>query len=269
LSLKSGGHLLPNTSANLERFEWIAAVVRKSRGEAAVMHVRSIDGLPDEKLKQLFLQERTHDYEAIISELRKTRPGPKRRAVLGHLRRRFQGIVAIDFFNNPFRSRVESLLARADQSPPDSSIPSRSNRKGETYRARIWLTRPRPGIDRVSSAWLILRFIDPDAKFIFHDDPGGEPHAIPFDTFATVGFGHRGDNCTFETLCKEFAIRDPRVGLIAHMIHDADLEDEKFGRVEAIGLDRTLIGWAQQGIDDDELLRRGIELIEGLYHSLG
>ena len=77
-----------------------------------------------------------------------------------------------------------------------------------------------------------------------------------------------GDDCSFETLRKRFRISDPKVKTIAEMIHDADLGDAKFGRVEAIGIDRILIGWAQQGVSDDELLRRGMELIEGLYHSI-
>jgi ChrB, C-terminal domain len=75
-------------------------------------------------------------------------------------------------------------------------------------------------------------------------------------------------DCTFETLCKEFGLKDPKVRAIAQIIHDADLEDEKFGRLEGLGLDRTLIGWAKQGASDEELLRRGVEIIEGLFHSL-
>src|SRR5205823_8321276 len=136
------------------------------------------------------------------------------------------------------------------------------------FRGRIWITRPRPGIDRVSSAWLITRFIDSDAKFIFGSDSNKAPGAIPFDMFQPGGFGHRGDDCTFETLRKEFGIRDKKVAAIAEIIHDADLDDGKFGRTEGAGLDRVLIGWAQHGISDDELLRRGIELIDGLYQSL-
>jgi hypothetical protein len=86
--------------------------------------------------------------------------------------------------------------------------------------------------------------------------------------FQGGGFGHRGEDCTFETLRKEFAIRDPKVAAIAEMIHDADLDDAKFGRSEGLGLDRVLIGWAQQGVPDDDLLRRGMQLIEGLYNYL-
>jgi len=86
--------------------------------------------------------------------------------------------------------------------------------------------------------------------------------------FQAGGFGHRGDDCTFETLRKEFAVRDRKVLAIAEIIHDADLDDGKFNRTEGAGLDRVVIGWAQQGVSDEELLRRGMELIEGLYHSI-
>jgi len=86
--------------------------------------------------------------------------------------------------------------------------------------------------------------------------------------FSDEGFGHRGEDCTFETLYKQFAMRDGRVKRIAQIIHDADLGDEKFGRVEGQGLDKVLNGWAKQDLPDDELLQRGIELIEGLYESL-
>ena len=130
------------------------------------------------------------------------------------------------------------------------------------------MTRPRPGIDRVSSAWLILRFIDPHARFIFATNSGKVAPAMAFDMFRADGFGHRGDDCTFETLCKEFQISDPKVKVISQIIHDADLGDEKFERSEGIALDHVLIGWAEQGLPDQELLQRGIELIEGLYRSL-
>ena len=85
---------------------------------------------------------------------------------------------------------------------------------------------------------------------------------------AATRFGHRGDDCTFETLCKEFQVSDPKVKVISQIIHDADLGDEKFGRSEGMALDRVLIGWAQQDLSDEELLHRGIELIEGLYRSM-
>ncbi len=265
LALKSGGHVLPNTPANRERFEWLGAMIRKSAGNASVMQVHSFDDQSDTRLQQLFLEERSRDYEALIADVRKLSRAKKKKAGdLTRIRRRFLEVTAIDFFNNPLRSRVETLLAQAEEYGKSEStdVP---NAKTKAYRNRLWITRPRPGIDRVSSAWLIRNFIDKDAKFVFDEDPTRHPDAVPFDMFHAKGFGHKGNDCTFETLCKEFSIRDRRVRTIAQIIHDADLEDEKFGRSEGVGLDRTLIGWAKNGVSDEELLRRGIELIDGLY----
>jgi hypothetical protein len=141
------------------------------------------------------------------------------------------------------------------------------NKKRVEYTQRVWITRPRPGIDRVSSAWLIKKFLDRKARFVFGES-GVYPDAIPFDMFVAEGFGHRGDDCTFETLCKEFAIRDSRVRHIAQIIHDADLGDKKFGRPEGQALDQILNGWESQDLSDEQLLQRGMELMEGLYDGL-
>ena len=133
---------------------------------------------------------------------------------------------------------------------------------------KIWLTRPRPGIDRVSSAWLIRRFIDAKAEFRFASSPSAYPEAIPFDMFGVAkGFSHVGEDCTFETLMKSFGIQDRRVMRIAEAIHDADLADGKYGRFEAIGLDCVLEAWAGQKLSDQELLDRGGELIEARYRT--
>ena len=109
---------------------------------------------------------------------------------------------------------------------------------------------------------------DSKARFVFGNEPGAHSDAIPFDMFCLQGFRHRGQACTFETLPKQFAIRDARVKRIAETIHDADLSDEKFGRPEGHGLDKVLNGWAKQDLPDDELLQRGMDLIEGMYESL-
>jgi len=269
LALKSGGHILPNSALNRERFEWLGAVIRKSAGHASVMQVHSLDDHSDARLRKLFIEMSTREYEATIAELRKiTRTKQQNLNALARIRRRLGELDAIDFFNNPLRSRLETLLVQAEER--SAAEPKKiSDIRNKSYQEKLWITRPRPGIDRVSSAWLIREFIDKKAKFIFDNDASRHPSAVPFDMFQTAkGFGHRGEDCTFETLCKEFAIRDRRVRVIAQVIHDADLEDGKFGRAEGIGLDRTLIGWAKQGLSDEELLRRGMEMIEGLYDSM-
>lgn len=265
LPLGTSGYLLPMTPANHERFEWLAASIRRYKGQASVVQVHSIDELPADELVKRFVEARSREYESLMRDLKKISRSKKPVPQLARMRRRFQEIVAIDSFGSPLRSRVESLLAQASQ---PREAPAAADLRRQEFQKRSWVTRPRPGIDRVSSAWLIARFIDPEAKFVFASEPGEATDAVPFDMFQAGGFGHRGDDCTFETLRREFAIRDAKVGAIAEIIHDADLEDGKFGRSEGVSLDRVLIGWGQQGVPDAELLRRGIQIIEGLYQSL-
>jgi hypothetical protein len=267
LPLPSGGHLLPNTPANQEHFEWLATSIRNYTGQASVIDVSAIDDLPSNHLRQKFIEARSRDYEQLARELKKITRDSKA-GELTRLRRRFQQIAAIDFFESPLRSRIESLLQSAEGKGHDYKLLG-SRRRRKEYLNRTWVTRPRPGIDRVSSAWLIRKFIDENARFAFADDARKLPDAVPFDMFQPGGFGHRGDDCTFETLRKEFGIREPKVFVMAKVIHDADLEDQKFGRSEGTGLDRVLIGWAQLGTADKELLHRGMEMIEGLYQSIG
>ena len=113
LSLPSSGYLLPNTAANHEHFEWLAAAIRKYRGQASVVKVNAIDDQPPAQLRQKFIEARSRDYEQLLRELRKT-SAKRGSADLARLRRRFQQIVAIDFFTSPLRSRVESSLNSAD-----------------------------------------------------------------------------------------------------------------------------------------------------------
>jgi hypothetical protein len=270
LALRSAGYVLPNSATNQERMEWLAAAIRAYKGQASVAQVHSFDDLPDQHLKQLFQEARSRDYQKLLQEAKKVVAGSPSRKPAGRLnrvRRRLQELQDIDFFGNPLRAKLESFLAETEE---DGSLHCKRmlKKKSSQYLNRQWITRPRPGIDRVSSAWLIRRFIDSKARFVFGAEPDLHPTAVPFDMFCPQGFGHRGEDCTFETLCKEFSIRDKRAKRIAEVIHDADLGDEKFGRAEGTGLDRVLKGWAKQDLPDDELLQRGMDLIEGLYESM-
>ncbi len=271
LALRSSGYVLPNTAVNQERMEWLATAIRTYKGQASVVQVQGFDDLPSERLKQLFVEARSRDYQKLLHEAKKVLAisgsrGPGAR--LNRIRRRLLELQDIDFFGNPLRAKVENLLARADKADAHAGVRKARGKSGE-YVNRLWMTRPRPGIDRVSSAWLIRRFIDPKARFLFGSEPSAHAEAIPFDMFCPQGFGHRGEDCTFETLQKEFSIRDGRVSRIAQIIHDADLGDDKFGRVEGQGLDKVLSGWAKQDLPDEELLQRGMDLVEGLYAALG
>jgi hypothetical protein len=266
--LGNSGYLLPNNPTNQERFEWLATAIRKYAGEASVVMVQSIDNLSAPQLVGRFAEARAREYQELIRELQKLSSVPPQKLASGRvsrLRARFQEIVAIDFFNSPLQKRVEELLARADTSPTPSGETAKINPR--EYRGRVWVTRPRPGIDRSASAWLIRRFIDKKARFTFAPEEHVPSEAVPFDMFHG-GFGHRGEDCTFETLQKSFGIRDHKVSVIGEMIHDADILDEKFGRKEGFGVDEVLKGWARQEVSDKDLLERGIQLMEGLYHSV-
>jgi hypothetical protein len=268
IPLGNSGYLLPNSPINQERFEWLAQAIRKYAGEASVVSVQSIDNLSTLQLVARFTEVRARDYQELIRALQKIPTvAPHKRASgrMSRLRARFREIVEIDFFSSPLQKRVEDLLANADAPPADRERGAKVRPKD--YVGRLWVTRPRPGIDRSASAWLIRKFIDKKARFTFGQEADVPPNAVAFDMFRG-GFGHRGEDCTFETLRKEFHIRNSRVMAIGEMVHDTDLNDGKFGRKEAFGVDEVLKGFARKGMTDKELLERGIEMIEGLYHSV-
>ncbi len=267
VALPASGYVLPSNSMSQERFEWLATSIRSSKGHAAVAQVSSFDELRNEQLEQMFNEARTREYKLLEQELKKLANRARSEPGLLRLKRRLQQIVEIDFFGAPLRARIEEAMQQLE-----GDRVTAKNRHGKKnpkdYAGRVWITRPHPGIDRVSSAWLILRYIDPKAKFVFDKDTRRHPEAIPFDMFNTGGFGHVGNDCTFETLVKSFAIKDSGIRLVAQAIHDADLADEHFGRTEALGIDRVLDGWNKQAMANEEVLRRGMEMIEGLYNGI-
>jgi hypothetical protein len=127
-----------------------------------------------------------------------------------------------------------------------------------------WATRANIHIDRASSAWLIRRFIDPGAVFEFVSDPGAvATDAIPFD-MRGVEFGHHGTDCTFETLLRRHELDDPVLWRIAEIVHEADLDDERFDAPEAPGIDVAMRGLSMV-CDDQESLTITGPLFDGLY----
>lgn len=260
LALRTSGYLLPNTPDNLERLEWLSAEIRKHRGQASVAQVQSFDDMPHERIVQLFVAERNKEYEMLFREVQHMR-NPRQ---ISAARQKLLQISAIDFFGSPLKQKLQSAIAAIENENP--GLRAGAGRK--QYTNRVWVTRHRPGIDRCASAWLIQRFIDPRARFVFAREAKQQPDAIPFDMYGDEGFGHRGDHCTFETLCRELSLRERKLKQIAEIVHDADLDDEKFARPEGVAIDRVLKGWAKQQFSDEELLRRGMELFEGLYEGL-
>jgi hypothetical protein len=190
---------------------------------------------------------------------------------LARYRERFAAIERVDFFGSAGRDRVVTLLN--DLEGAASSPATRKGRPPEGapadaggYDGRVWVTRPRPGVDRMASAWLIRRFIDAKARFAFITDVKAAGDALPFDMFG-AGFGHEGDRCTFETLVGRFGITDRAVARIAEIVHDLDLKDGKFGAPEAATLGIAIDGLQLSSADDHALLDQGMTLFEALYRS--
>jgi hypothetical protein len=268
LPLGNSGYLLPNNPGNREKFEWLATTIRGAHGEASVVEVQSIDNFSSSQLMKRFSDARSRDYRELLKVLRNPTPASKKSSAhIARLRQRFQEIVSIDFFGSPVREQVERTLAAMQEPQSKSAPPELGKVSRSAYRGRKWVTRPQPGVDRVMSAWLIRKFIDPKARFVFSEEKEKPAGAVPFDMYEG-GFGHRSEDCTFETLTKAFRIHDKRVSVMGQIVHDADLFDEKFGRKEGFGVDEVMKGWARQNLGDEELLQRGMQLAEGLYQSL-
>jgi len=163
---------------------------------------------------------------------------------------------------------IRDSFLKAESLEPSAKQPGRKLRLCvEDYRGKTWITRPDPKIDRVGSAWLIKNFIDSEAKFVFANIPTKHQGALPYDMI-DAEFSHHGDCCTFETLIERFGIRERAVLRLAEIIHDTDLEDEKFHRVEGFGVAQVLKGWAKQGVSDEEILLRGFQYFDGLHAQL-
>jgi hypothetical protein len=127
-----------------------------------------------------------------------------------------------------------------------------------------WATRPRCHVDRAACAWLIRRFVDPDASFVFVDELDDVPaDATPFDMRGAELSHHNGD-CTFETMLKRYELADPALREIGRIVHEADLDDGRYDAPEAPGLDVVVRGLSMIS-GDEELLRRAEPLFEGLY----
>src|ERR1043166_4585633 len=270
VQIKTSTYLLPDAPAQYEQFQWLALQIRDYGGDATLVRAQEIEGLNKEKVVAMFNEVRAQDYDQLRKALLSFITGREKMnadeavSELERLTRQFREVRAVDFFDSPRGHDVAMLLRRAEG-------PKRSRRLEaldvKRYQGKTWLTRPRPEIDRVGSAWLIARFVDRKPKFVFASSADGTPGAIPFDMLDTE-FSHHGNYCTFETLTRRFTISDKALIKIGEMIHDADLDDAKFQRIEAVGIDRILKGWAKQGLSDRQILRRGFECFDALYTFL-
>jgi hypothetical protein len=270
VQIKTSTYLLPDEPAQYEQFQWLAQQIRDYGGDSTLVRAQEIEGLTKDKVIAMFNDARAKDYAELRKSLqgfigrRKKMNAKTTTGELERLTRQFREIREVDFFDSARGHDVAMLLRRAEGR---STARQLAVLDAKRYHGKTWLTRPRPEIDRVGSAWLISKFIDRKPKFVFAPSADAVPGAIPFDML-DAEFSHDGNYCTFETLIRRFAISDKVVAKIGEMIHDADLDDARFQRVEAVGIDRVLKGWAKQGLTDKEILRRGFECFDALYAFL-
>lgn len=270
IQIQTSTYVLPDEPVRYETFQWLTQQIRDAGGDATLVRAREIEGLPNEKLITLFHTARAKEYLALRDAIRsltgRSRQSSNFGEKLERIRKQFREIRATDFFDCPKAQDVEMLLRKLERAPAAASATPKIDRG--SYRGKTWITRPRPEIDRVGSAWLIRKFVDPRPKFAFAPKPPANRSAVITFDMIDGDFSHHGEDCTFETLLKRFRIDDKVVRKMGEMIHDADLGDEKFQRHECVGIDRVLKGWGCEGISDHEILRRGFQCFDALYSFL-
>lgn len=276
VALKRSAYLLPDTPERYEDFQWLAQEIQREGGEATLIRVQQIENASEADVWRLFHEPRDLDYRHLAARYRKVLQSLDRKSAatssrvqedLARLAKEHRRIRDIDFFDAPGGAevrRLEEAIAMRTRRPE-------SPRRGEpptldlaTLRGRRWVTRPRPHIDRIASAWLIKRFIDTDAEFLFAPPAEFPTDAIPFDA-PGAELSHQGEDCTFETLIKRARLRDRRLRRLAEVVHEADLRDGKYPREEARGMDVAVRALLAASPDDHQVLAQGMALFEGLY----
>lgn len=284
ISLKNSVYVLPNADETREDLSWVLRELRAAGAQGSLCEARLIDGLGDDELRAAFLAAREADYRALATDARTLgqgvpargkRPVPdaaraRLEAGIARLRRHLADVERIDFFGAPGRESVEGLLGALEaqlRPEPLARIADPPRRwKRADVQGRTWVTRRGVHIDRIASAWLIRRAIDPAAAFRFVA-PKGHRHTegeLRFDMF-DAEFTHDGDLCTFEVLRRDFALDDPALAPIAEIVHDVDLKEQRHDRPETAGIEHLIAGICRGTPDDTARIAQGTSVFDGLY----
>jgi hypothetical protein len=289
IAIKNSVYLLPANEKTHEDFQWLKQEIESAGGEAAVFRAGSVEGATDEEIISAFRSARDAEFAALTAEFdgltgttreqsRAKHLSPARLAAheteLDKLHGELERVIANDFFEAKGRADAISAYERSVKAIRLSQEPSKKmstalRKPGmlsvADFQNRRWVTRRNLHIDRLASAWLISRFIDKRPRFHFIADDEPVEGAIPFDMF-DAEFTHHGEDCTFETMLKRFGLTDIQ-GLqhLAQIVHDIDLRDDKFNRLEAAGLNAIINGLSDSLRDDRKLLQQSIVIFDGLF----
>jgi hypothetical protein len=287
VQFKGAAYILPASDDHYELFQWLVSSVTAMQGEAAFVRVPGIETMKEDEIVRLFDQQREKEYldlgnrvdefENRIGRIGKgvtPMDNKKTEEELQKFVKEYNDIGKVDFFFSKGRKELEKRLkAIASQITGRTRAESVKHaievkkRRATDYQGKTWVMRKRPFIDRVASAWLIKGFIDKKAAFGFIDE--SEIEGLDKDTIAfdMVGgeFTHVGDMSTFEVLLKSFGLKDKALGVMAEIVHQLDLQDEKYQNPAAEGLREILDGIRKTVKDDHKALEKGMSIFEMLY----
>ena len=282
IPVKNSVYVLPRTDEALEDFNWILREVTAGGGECTICEAAFVAGLSDERVISLFREARDADYAEITAEAEALRDSvgvapidhAGRTLINGEiakLRRRCGEISAIDYFDAKGGPVAESAIRAAEtalQKATGGARAAESASPRDAVRSRTWVTRRGIKVDRIASAWLIRRFIDPEAQIRFVAPEGYRPAPgeIRFDMFEAE-YTHEGARCTFETLVHRFGLDDPALAALGEIVHDIDFKERVFDREETAGVARLIDGLTVAHKADDDRLRDGAALFDALYAS--
>ena len=268
VALKNSVYVLPETDEATEDFQWLRRAIADEGGEATLCTASLVDGITDWELESMFRAQSDAEYAEIAEVARVAEEDPSA-ADLRRLRRQLAEADNRDFFRaagaDAAHQSVQETAAALERERRLEAA-SRKRPSETTPRGATWVTRKGLYVDRIASAWLIRRFIDPDARFKFVPAKGYEPERgeLRFDMYEGE-FTHQGDRCTFEVLVEEFTLGDAALRAIAEIVHDIDLKDDKFGRDEATGVVSMLSGIVFANSEDAARVDAGAGLLDGLY----
>ena len=276
--IRDGVYVLPNSTANQAMFQQQADEVIDAGGSA---HVLVLDSRNEEQQREFVrLFDRDAEYAALFHQLDRIKTvivkldEAQARRQIAALRRDVAALIAVDFFPGPPRHQVERALIDAEATlnahfSPDEphalkrSIPRRDRAR---YRGRTWATRERLWIDRVASAWLIRRFIDPKAKFAWLKKIKDCPKAAVGFDFDGAEFSHIGARVTFEVLAASFGLEsDLAIVRLGRLVHYLDVGGIPVA--EAAGFAAIMTGLRAQRTNDDKLLQSMSAVLDALYAS--
>jgi hypothetical protein len=275
--------VLPHRAESLEDFQWLAAEVRSDGGDAVLCDSRFVDGVTDDDIVGQFNEQAAARYLEIehaareaLTQHRSAGGSVDARSGLHQEHARLTKLIhdteRSDFFGSAGRSKATEAVdalhrAFAARAESDPAADSPANAVAAAIgRGRVWVTRAGVFVDRMASAWLIRRFIDPDAHFklVRGTRYTPLPGEVRFD-MPRGEYTHQGGRCTFEVLCVDFGLDDEALIAIGEIVHDIDLKDDAFGRPETDGIRLVLEGIAEASPDDDARLQLSARVFDGLF----